>query len=128
MNGGTILKKLISIRWLILAVAICYSASGIAQTILEAKDVIGLKIEKADDKTGEILNISGLSAHSALAVKNMESKIIDSHILSVKISLTLAISGTSGRFDYTVNLPKEINSVEFGNERQVIWRREVAAK
>lgn len=50
MNGGTILKKLISIRWLILAVAICYSASGIAQTILEAKDVIGLKIEKSDDK------------------------------------------------------------------------------
>lgn len=123
MNGGTILKKLISIRWLILAVAICYSASGIAQTILEAKDVIGLKIEKSDDKKGEILNISGLSSHSALAVKNMESKIIDNHILSVKIALTMARSGTSGRFDYTVNLPKEINSVEFGNERQVIWRR-----
>lgn len=123
MNGGTILKKLISIRWLILAVAICYSASGIAQTILEAKDVIGLKIEKADDKTGEILNISGLSSHSALAVKNMESKIIDNHILSVKIALTMARSGTSGSFNYTVNLPKEINFVEFGNERQVIWRR-----
>lgn len=82
-----------------------------------------MKIEKADDKTGEILNISGLSSHSALAVKNMESKIIDNHILSVKISLTLAKPRTSGRFDYTVNLPKEINSVEFGNERQVIWRR-----
>jgi hypothetical protein len=117
------LKKLIPIRWLILAVAISYSVSGIAQTTLEAKDVIGLKIEKSDDKTGETLNISGLSAHSALAVKDMESKIIDNHILSVKISLTLAGSGTSGRFDYTVNLPKEINSVEFGNERQVIWRR-----
>lgn len=122
------MKKLIPIRWLILAVAIFYSASGMAQTFLEAKDVIGLKIEKSDDKKGEILNISGLSSHSALAVKNMESKIIDNHILSVKIALTMARSGTSGRFDYTVNLPKEINSVEFGNERQVIWRREVAAK
>ncbi|WP_423732359.1 hypothetical protein [Hafnia paralvei] len=122
------MKKLIPIRWLILAVAIFYSASGMAQTFLEAKDVIGLKIEKSDDKKGEILNISGLSSHSALAVKNMESKIIDNHILSVKIALTMAGSGTSGRFDYTVNLPKEINSVEFGNERQVIWRREVAAK
>lgn len=116
-------EKLISIRWLILAVAICYSASGIAQTILEAKDVIGLTIEKSSGKTGEILNISGLSAHSALVVKNMESKIIDNHILSVKIALTMARSGTSGSFNYTVNLPKEINSVEFGNERQVVWRR-----
>lgn len=122
------MKKLVPIRWLILAVAIFYSVSGMAQTFLEAKDVIGLKIEKSDDKAGEILNISGLSSHSALAVENMELKTIDNHTLLLKITLMLAKRGASGKFDYTVKLPKEINTVEFGNEQQVIWRRDVVTK
>ncbi len=90
--------------------------------ILEYKDVQGFAIKEAVKGSITELTISGLEFHSALAVKEIVTR-TDGKKMIVEVLLTPATQGLSGRFEYKVDIPPAIETVEFGSERYPIWKR-----
>ena len=69
------------------------------------------------------IRLSGLAFHSSLAVRNV-SVAQNGSSLQVLVHLTPATAGLSGNFTYDLVVPESINTVIFGNEMAVIWRRD----
>lgn len=89
---------------------------------LEAEDVQFFKVSAYDSGDLLMLHVSGLAFHSALVVNALE-EIKENDSLHLLISLAPAKKGLSGSFDYTIEVPHEINFVTFGDKRKVIWER-----
>lgn len=89
---------------------------------LEAEDVQFFKVSAYDSGDRLMLRVSGLAFHSALAVNALE-EIKENDSLHLLVSLVPAKKGLSGSFDYTIEVPREINFVTFGDERKVVWER-----
>lgn len=91
--------------------------------ILETKDVAGLKIEEqGNSHRGNVILVSGLAFHSALAVDKIITKTNSDSSITMLVYLSTARSGMSGRFKYEINIPPNINTVTFGNEKVIIWK------
>ncbi len=91
-------------------------------TVLESRDTIQLKavwLHSSDPA----LRISGLSGHSALAVKKITTEREDSSIV-VLVHLDLAKGKRSGSFEYDVPIPDSVNQIRFGKDKALLWKRE----
>jgi hypothetical protein len=94
-------------------------------TVLELKDVQSFKANVISAPTADNLKLSGLAFHSSLAVSDIEI-IRQKESITVIVYLAPAKNGMSGNFEYIISLPNSINTVKFGTEGAVIWKREPA--
>jgi hypothetical protein len=58
-----------------------------------------------------------------LAVERIEVH-KDDDAMVVLVYLTLARDGLTGSFDYTLDVPENVNFVYFGTSRKLIWKRQ----
>jgi hypothetical protein len=93
-------------------------------TLLKYKDVQFFKIRETQSMPVVSLEISGLAFHSSLAVEKIETKTEDKSLV-VLIYLTLAGRGLSGSFTSNFDIPENVDSVTFGPDRHLIWKRGV---
>lgn len=105
---------------LLILTAIIAACAG-SERILESKDVLFFKVQQVASSPLKI-ELSGLSGHSAMSVRKI-TEVVNGESLQIVVYLTLATSGSSGNFDYTVTVPPSANSISFGNEKTVIWTR-----
>lgn len=105
--------------------AICLVTSVAAEDnmILDYKDVQFFKMNERQRGATISLELSGLAFQSSLAVKNIEAN-FEGDCIVVLVYLTLAKRGLTGSFDYTLDVPENVDSVYFGTSRQLIWKRE----
>lgn len=90
--------------------------------LLECKDVFSFEVHETQSKPIVTLDISGLAMHSSWAVEKIKTKTEDKS-LSVLVYLTLARPGLSGSFIYNFDVPGHVDSVTFGPDRCLIWKR-----
>ncbi len=88
--------------------------------VLSFEDVQNLKVSETSDGEIKQLRISGLAFHSALAVERMTTQ-IEGSIMLVKIELVPTRPELSGQFAYTVDIPRNVTRVFFGDLRHQIW-------
>ena len=103
-------------------VFVCSACAKGNEMILESKDIQFFKIEEIKRNNDLSLLISGLAFHSSLAVKKIETK-IEGESLIVFVYLTPTRAGLSGSFSYELEIPSSVNSVRFGNGKNLIWKR-----
>jgi len=60
--------------------------------------------------------------HSALAIRDISTSQHD-ETLQVFVHLTLVRDKLSGDLNYNLDIPVTVNTVTFGNENDVIWKR-----
>lgn len=93
--------------------------------VLEYEDVHGFSYEVKERPGGSRLRIQGLAFHSALAVKELKTA-VEGRTMFVKVLLVPAKTGLSGRFDYQLDVPNNVDSIVFGAQRYPIWKRKSA--
>ncbi|MGF1484932.1 MAG: hypothetical protein ACFBZ8_11275 [Opitutales bacterium] len=91
-----------------------------APMILESDDVQDFRVVEEASSNSRYLSISGLAFHSSLAVSNMTTETTGKD-LNIKIMLSPAKEGLSGRFSYRIILPRGIERVTFGEDGTLIW-------
>jgi hypothetical protein len=109
------------IRVLVFAVCCIFAGCGKgAPMVLAIEDVQNLNV--SDSWNGEVrqLRIRGLAFHSSLAVEKIKTQIDGSNLL-VKVELVPTRGNLSGRFDYTVDIPSNVERVYFGDMKHQIW-------
>ncbi|MTH46427.1 hypothetical protein [Intestinirhabdus alba] len=95
------------------------------QSLLLAKqDVINLTVNEAHGAGGKRrVTVSGLAAHSALAVERIEQVEQPAGSVALRVYLSPAGAGRTGQFSYTLTVPDTIKQITFGPARDVIWSR-----
>jgi hypothetical protein len=102
------------------AVVFCEACVGTGR-ILELDDVQSFRSVQASADPLTI-KVSGLAGHSALVVSRIDV-IQKDDVATIVVHLALASNGRSGSFDYAYLVPGSVNSVSFGSENAVIWKR-----
>jgi hypothetical protein len=98
----------------------CCSFGG--EMILKFSDVQFFKIRETKSDPTISLEVSGLAFHSAMAVK--ETKVItEGNTETVFVDLTPAKKGLSGSFVFEFSVPNNIDIVQFGPDKHLIWKR-----
>lgn len=89
--------------------------------ILEKDAIYDYKLEILSEKP-RIFKISGLCAHSALSVKRIYTK-SEGKALTIYIKLIFAPGDYdySGSFEYLLQIPDDIDTVQLGEKKVVIW-------
>jgi hypothetical protein len=121
--------KDIALTWgavLIAATILCLCGYGYIfywdTTVLEYRDTMQFKAVSLPSPQPTV-RISGLSGHSALAVKKITTEKEGSSII-VLVHLFLAKEKRSGSFEYDVPVPDSVNEIRFGKGKVLIWKRE----
>jgi len=112
------------IRLLLILTAVFIMLSNAAHAeILERDDIMGYKQEVLS-KDPLIIKISGLSAHSALSVKRIYTK-SEGKTITIYIKLIFAPGDYdySGSFEYLLQIPDDIDTVQIGEKKVVFWDR-----
>lgn len=112
--------------FLLLALLFFVNSNSLGENLMFLKtiDVIGLTVEQENKENGLTkLTISGLAFHSSLAVEKITTVKNDKTSLTILVYLSTAKPHISGRFNYSINLTKEIEVVKFGEDESVIWKR-----
>jgi hypothetical protein len=92
--------------------------------LLEYKDVNFIKVRETQSEPVISLEISGLAMHSSLEVEKIKTKAEDKSLV-VLVYLTLARNGLRGDFTYNFDIPDRVDSVVFGPDKHLIWKRGV---
>jgi hypothetical protein len=100
--------------------AACVAAMKIGEVVLEYRDVQNFSISEHLVDGGREIEISGLAFHSSLAVERMTTEVKGDSLL-VRVILVRAREGLSGRFKFTVSVPREVKTVVFGDQLHEIW-------
>jgi len=100
---------------------ICSGCAEDRDTILELKDVQFFQVLPINSSAGSI-KLSGVPMHSALAIRDISTSQHD-ETLQVFVHLTLVRDKLSGDLNYNLDIPVTVNTVTFGNENDVIWKR-----
>lgn len=123
-------NKLLSCKlWVIcfMLIGLLPSCTMGKEIILEKKDVQFFKINEVNSNNSHELKLSGLAFHSSLAVSGMKT-IQKNESLTIFVYLAPAKAGMSGNFEYTIAIPSLVNTINFGSEKAVIWKRGVGEK
>ena len=113
----------LSIAVFVFSFMICVTCGVTADSmILDYKDVQFFKVHEKRNGATISLELSGLAFHSSLAVENIKTHNEDDSIV-VLVYLTLARNALTGSFDYTLDVPENVNFVYFGTSKQLIWKR-----
>lgn len=92
--------------------------------ILELKEVQFFKLDTiSTTETQDELKISGLAFHSSLCVSEIKPKKYSNEV-QIIVCLSRCKKGLSGRFEYLITIPKDVEKVTFGNNRAVVWNRD----
>jgi len=89
---------------------------------ISIKSVHNLNIITNATNDGVVLSLSGFFFNSALAIGE-EKTVLRGSTLRIHLFPCLPSRNTSGKIDLTVNIPPNVNTVEFGTDGMVIWRR-----
>jgi hypothetical protein len=100
------------------------SCAGSKEMILEYNDV---QFFRAVLVSKSALEVSGLSFHSSMTVKNVDAKQKDDKI-NISVYLQSASRGGRGDFNYKLSIPGSVNMITFGPTHEVIWRRNDSRK
>ncbi len=92
-------------------------------TLLKCKDVNLFNVRETQDEPVS-LKISGLAMQSSLAVENVETRIEDKNLV-VLVHLTRARIGLRRDFTFNFDVPGYVDSVTFGPDKCLIWKRGV---
>jgi hypothetical protein len=90
--------------------------------ILAFRDVQFFKVQEISPSP-LTMRLSGLAFHSALAVGNVAA-VQSGNSLQVLVHLTQTAPGLSGNFSYDLVVPESIDTVSFGIEKSIVWRRD----
>lgn len=93
-----------------------------SEITLEYRDVQFFAIREIKTNGNITLKISGLAFHSSMAVKKTEV-ITEGNIENVFVYLTPAKKGLSGNFELEFSVPNDIDKVQFGPDKRLIWKR-----
>lgn len=110
------------LAWLIVCLSAVFAHGG--GVLLEYKDVQFFKVSEKRSTPTITLEVSGLAFHSSLAVSTIDTK-IEGECMVVIVNLVPTRRGLSGNFIHDFDVPKSVNSVCFGPEKHVIWKRGV---
>jgi hypothetical protein len=99
------------------------ACSRLNNMILELKDVQFFKAQETS-ASPRTIRLSGLAFHSALAVRDVTATQNGASSLQVLVHLMPTAPGLSGNFTYEFVVPDSVNTVTFGNEDALIWRRD----
>src|SRR4051812_22615161 len=91
-------------------------------TVMERRDTRFFSVSEAQRGAVEVVRISGTSATSHMSVKNISERKSNLSII-VLVHIFLARSGTSGSFVYDVVVPTGVNEIRYGNDGDIVWRR-----
>ena len=117
--------------WVIAALIVVAACLSVAYfwwwntIVLERRTVMNMRVVELEHGPPAVLRISGLSGHSACSVKDVQSRIENTSVV-VTVRVFLARKGTSGYFQHDVVVPEYVNEIRFGNDKEVIWRRDAA--
>lgn len=89
--------------------------------VLEYRDVQQFSMEEVHRGHRIPLRLSGLAFHSALAVDGVE-EVLEGEKLKVRVWLSLARKGLSGRFEFAVDVPVGVREVVFGDDGYPVWK------
>ena len=87
---------------------------------LSYKDIQGLRVQEDLRENIRVVRITGLVFHSGLAISKI-TKIIDGNSMVIKIYLTNARPGLSGRIDIEEKISKNIDYIFIENKNNKIW-------
>lgn len=119
------LLQILRSAWGIVILLLMSSCVEGREVVLEFKDVQFFKMEMAAETTvTPVLRLSGLAFHSSLAVSEITTT-KEEESMVILVHLTPARAGLRGDFEYRLEIPMSVSTVSFGNERRVIWRRDV---
>lgn len=79
-------------------------------------------IEKKSEQGEVILTLKGLIFDSALGIDKIEVNQIGSEV-NIVVRIMLAGKTRNGNLYYRVDLPKEISTVTFGSNRDLLWSK-----
>lgn len=92
--------------------------------VLEYKNIANFKITEYKENENLLLQITGLCIHSNYVVKKIYLKTYKDKLnIMIKISLFKG-KNDSGKFFYTIKIPKNVEKVVLGNEKIEIWNRD----
>jgi hypothetical protein len=90
--------------------------------VLERSDVWDFHLTEIRNGGVSAIRISGFCRHSALSVKDISVRRIDSaQLVTVRVFLTRR--ATTGDIQIDVPVPDGVNEVRFGQRQAVIWHR-----
>lgn len=109
------------IAWLFL-VGVLAGCSGFSRSlVLERATVANLKVSEETRNDKVYLVFSGLSGHSAYAVKDVDIAGIEGGKW-VKVRVTSDTAGRRGDFTFVIEQTPGLSRVVFGERKEVIWR------
>jgi hypothetical protein len=104
-----------------------YIQRELDSSVLEAcKDAFGLHVTNLGDSDHPDLLISGFAPESFASIGRISTE-DESSTLIVFLHLSLPMLGESPYFHEEVEIPPEIENVQFGLDKTEIWKREAPA-
>jgi hypothetical protein len=91
-------------------------------TVLERSDVWDFHLTETRNGGVSAIRISGFCRHTALSVKDISVRRVDSEQVVI-VRVFMSRRGTTGDFQVDVPVPDGVNEVRFGRLQAVIWRR-----
>lgn len=111
------------IDWSILVVIAIYCASCASLTDpIPVEAIQDLKVNAPATDQGTEVSISGVYFNSSRTVGDIKTE-IEGNSLTVIAFSCLPKRDTSGVINLTILVPQEVDTVKFGREATVIWRR-----
>jgi hypothetical protein len=115
-------KKFLTVVAIFGALCVVAAAAVYEHTdVMERKSAVSFKVTELEHANIPVVSISGSSATGYMSVKNVSTRTVGSSI-DVCVHIFLARSGTSGTFRFDA-VTSGINQIRFGNDKVVIWKR-----
>ena len=103
--------------------SLCYLLIGCDEMVLEYESVGNFQIDEMIENGTHYIIVTGLSLHSSLNVKKVETLKNNSDIV-VLVYLTLVRSkeSPSGSFYYKFKIDDSVKQILFGKNKKLVWK------
>lgn len=105
------------------SVVVCAVSFVACAHVLEARYVKYFQTTEVSESPTAVLNISGSLMSSSETIDSVAT-VVEGDTLVVVVSVHVVRAGESSSLSKDIEIPPFINTVVFGAERRVIWRRE----